>query len=717
MKNRNFSKELEKRLNSEEIALPESLSAESIENFIRENGEILSPKRRKPPIKNRIIKFTAAAAAVFTILIGIAAILNTSINHYELKKQDNIVAQKTEDSDYSEVENVILSYFKNYYNDNYGNKNLYNNFLNNVTSSSKDHSAENGVPTLDESADTLAGSGSYSTTNLQVKDADEGDIIKNDGKYLYYIGNNKIYINDCRKPENMQTVSKIEFKTENGTEYYPREMYLYGGKMVVVLDKQTDSPDYNEYTTVFNGAAMSDCIAYVIPNDIEIRIYDISDKSNPKLENSFAVNGSYLASRIIGGKLLTVSNYHIPYSGCGMNTFGKSCDALKKVDIPRYSVNGGEDKKVSSDRIKIVNEDEPSNYIVTSLISLDNPESEPILDASLCSGQEIYCTDGNLFIAESECSYWYRGETHYVTDDRNINFSTVTHIYKYDITDEGVLYKAAATVGGICINRFSMDKSGDTFRIATCGAYADKTETDGETVSVEIQEDFSMVYTLDNDMKIIGYLGEIAKGENMQAARFMGDTLYLVTFYRTDPLFVIDLSDKTKPVIKGELKIPGFSSYLHPVGNNLVIGIGTGGDADGADNSAKISLFDVSEPENPKETDNYTVGNAYFNSNHKAFMTVDSNTFGISMIESYYNNAHDYCEDYSVLLMDFSKEGLTLRGKYKTAEYDENDSEKNSTVIDVIRGAFIGNTVFVVNENGIAAYSMTDNSKTGEIKF
>ena len=212
-------------------------------------------------------------------------------------------------------------------------------------------------------------------------------------------------------------------------------------------------------------------------------------------------------------------------------------------------------------------------------------------------------------------------------------------------------------------------------------------------------------------MKIKGYLGGIAKGEEIYAARFMGKTLYLVTFYKTDPLFVIDLSDSKNPVLKGELKLPGFSSYLHPVGENLVVGIGVGGTQNGTDGSAKISLFDVSDPSNPKELDNYTVPDAWFDSDHRAFMTVDEDTFGVVITNYRYNMSYEYQESTSLILFDVSDEGIRVKGKYLSLRVVDVSMANNC------RGAFIGDTVFAVNSAGIAAYNMNSNEKLGEIRF
>jgi len=188
----------------------------------------------------------------------------------------------------------------------------------------------------------------------------------------------------------------------------------------------------------------------------------------------------------------------------------------------------------------------------------------------------------------------------------------------------------------------------------------------------------------------------------MKSARFMGDVLYLVTFMQTDPLFVVDLSDPEKPEIKGELKIPGFSTYLHPAGDGLLIGVGEGGTMTGTDGTAKISLFDVSDPAEPKELDNYTTNFAgSFITNHKAFMVIDENTFAIPFFT--------YGVTESVLVFSVENNGITIDNFY--------DCLIGIRDYGTTRGIFIDTVLYTVNVNGIIAYDMTTKDKLAEIKF
>lgn len=700
MKNKDFLNDLDKKLNNEEITLPESLSAENIEVLINEKGGIVDPKIRKNGKTGKVIKIVSSVAAVFAIVIGVLAATNVTVNKIDEAKQNEIIEQQASQSDYSKIETAVLNYYKDLYNEwqSYNDFDLFDGFGAKNEAVMEDANVANGnsfatgtgvvTDTLTSDLEELQSDNkSHSSTNVQVSGVDEADIIKNDGRYIYYLKNNSVVIVDCQKPENMNIVSEIWVGETDEDNYYTSDMFLCDNQLVVVLNQER----YNSSTVNYSSDVMIDC-CYALDSDTVIKVYDVKDKSSPELTYSQLISGNYVSSRIVNDTLILVANYNIPYSGINRKNFEDACKEVKTYSVPQYSVNGGEMQKIPSDRIELLDEETPTEYVITAVVDLKNTSSEPMMNAYLGSGTEIYCTQSEMFIAGYEYSTWSNNQRVDVKDDNGKTFSCVTHIYKFDITDEGVLYNTEARVGGRCINQFSMDKYGDYFRIAT-------------------NDSSTMVYVLDSDMKIVGYLDGIAPGEDMKAARFMDNTLYLVTFFQTDPLFVIDLNDPTAPVVKGELKIPGFSSYLHPIGENLVIGVGEGGTTTGTDGSAKVSLFDVSDPCNPTELDSYVIYDAYFNLSHKAFMMIDDDTFSLCLTKYGYDN-YGYREDFEVVVFDVTEDGFSLQGEYDTCEKD-NEEEYYWD----FRGAFIGDAIFAVNGYGIRSYSMTTKELFGELKY
>ena len=180
--------------------------------------------------------------------------------------------------------------------------------------------------------------------------------------------------------------------------------------------------------------------------------------------------------------------------------------------------------------------------------------------------------------------------------------SRKTIIHKISIDEDKIEYVAKGSVPGRLLNQFSMDQNGDRFRVATTTEYY--TQYQG-TIRA------NAVYVLDEELDIVGSLDQIAPDESIFSARFIDDRLYLVTFQQIDPFFVIDLSTDT-PKILGELKIPGFSNYLHPYDDEHIIGIGRDtkeiGDNRVQQLGIKIALFNVEDVNNPKVADEVIIG-------------------------------------------------------------------------------------------------------------
>lgn len=705
--------EFEKRLMNEEIALPESLSAENIERLINEKGGIIEPHRKRNYNTKAVLKWCAAAAASIVMIIGIGAAIDSTSDYIEKNEQQEVIENQVVQSDYSEIEKTVLNYFKDIYNNRYSYTNDSFNFgaaLDGflvkeegaadlvAPGDSVNNASKPSAPTTGTGD---AGDNKHSTTNTQVSGVDEADIIKNDGRYIYYLHDNFVTITDCADAENMQIISEIKLFGESEYDMQASEMYLYEDSLVVILKKSVETIKYYDHDEELTGVAGdsikvdSYCCCYAPRYDTIIRIYNISDIKNPEMTFTHKICGDYISSRVTDDRLLTVVRYEIPYNYIEAEKFEDYCTVLKDNCIPTYSVNDGAMKRIESECITMFDQKKPTSYTVTSVIDLDSENKEPTVDAFLGGGTEVYCTQNEIFIAESMFSYWMQDKEEVVKDVNGTEFTTATRIHKLDITNEGVNYNTSTVVGGIWLNQFSMDKYGDYFRIATNGS------------KYRGGESCTMVYVFDKDMKIVGFLDGIAKGEDMKSARFLGNTLYLVTFFQTDPLFVVDLTDPTKPEVKGELKIPGFSSYLHPIGNGLVIGIGEGGTMNGTDGSAKVSLFDVSDPCNPKELDNYVVSDSYFLSDHKAFMTVDEDTFGIPLIKYNYNGY----QTSEMLLIDISGNGIEIAGRFsgRTKMYSYSTWQ--------MRGAFINENLFVVNSYGIVSYNMETEEMLCDLAF
>jgi uncharacterized secreted protein with C-terminal beta-propeller domain len=472
------------------------------------------------------------------------------------------------------------------------------------------------------------GASDYSATNVQVEGVDEADIVKNDGKYIYVVSGNKVVIVDAYPPENMEVLSEINL-TEN-----PSQIFINEDKLIIF------SSGYH-YAPYYRGGYSN--LVYV---------YDISDRENPELEKEFETEGSYVNSRMIGDYVYVISNKYIN---------------VDSPEPPVFRIDGVERAVAVED---VYYWDYPdTNYVFTSImaINLENGDYNSEVYLTGYSGT-IYVSENNIYLTrnkqmryedkfnmmieevyskvlptsefkkieeiissdskehikirevnevvedygnslEGEEQGEFSKKLMEALEDFQIKISKEeekTVIYKININKDEISYQGIGEVPGRILNQFSMDEHQGHLRIAT---------TTGNTWR---ETSLNHLYVLDEDLEITGSVEDLAKGERVYSARFMGEKAYLVTFRQVDPFYVIDLSDPGAPEVLGYLKIPGYSSYLHPYDENHIIGLGM------EDRSLKLSLFDVTDVENPVEIGKYKVGGYYSGSNalydHKAFL-------------------------------------------------------------------------------------------------
>jgi len=444
----------------------------------------------------------------------------------------------------------------------------------------------------------------YSITNIQVAGVDEADIVKTDGTYLYIASNNSLFILKAYPPEEAEILSKIEF---NGTL---GEIFLNGNKLAIL----GSSAAYCPYGYYYEKPPT------VIDDKTLVKVYDISDRSHPRLTRNFSVSGNYFDSRMIDEYV-----YLIVSQPCYL-----IYDTLVLPKI--YSGDGMEE--INASQIYYANVSDYS-YAFTTVFAIniqddaEKPTHETfLLGATSC----MYVSLNNIYI-----TFWTQG-------------GIGTLIYRIRIDDEMIKCEAGGEVPGSVLNQFSMDEYNNYFRLATT-AWTNWTSQNN-------------VYILDMNLTIVGRLENIASGETIYSVRFMGDRGYVVTFRQIDPFFAIDLQDPYSPKVLGVLKIPGYSSYLHPYDESHIIGIGKDGSA------VKISLFDVSNVTDPKEIGNYTVISSWSDSlvlsDHKALLFDSSKDLLVMPIFTYdYNyTAWQGAYVFNITIQD----GIVLRGRIAHTE-------------------------------------------------
>ncbi|KJR46956.1 hypothetical protein UF75_2648 [Desulfosporosinus sp. I2] len=460
---------------------------------------------------------------------------------------------------------------------------------------------------------TLGGGADFSKTNLQVDGVDEADIVKNDGKYIYQVNKQELIIAQAVPSDSMSIVSRINFSQG---DFLPRELYVDDKYLVLIGDAYCQD-------SLPNNTPMEQSKALIYPpitekSTAKVIIYDLADRSNLKIIREVELDGIYVSSRKIGSNLYLIANKYL-------DTYRIMKQGLEPI-LPRYRDTVGKDEFVNIDYPNIryfPNFVEP-NYLLIAGLNLDQNDQKLQVSTYLGSGQTIYASTSNFYIAVNQ--------TERIDQTFPQTFKTTTELYRFSLDEGRTEFKAKGNVPGTILNQFAMDEHKGHFRIAT---------TNGETWKSDSNTSQNNVYILDQALQLTGKLENIAPGEKIYSVRFMGDRGYMVTFKNVDPFFVLDLKVPDSPKILGALKIPGFSDYLHPYDENHVIGFGKEtielsqingpsilpGEPMGTNafyQGLKLAVFDVTDVNNPVEMFKTTIGDRGTDSevlrNHKALL-------------------------------------------------------------------------------------------------
>lgn len=493
----------------------------------------------------------------------------------------------------------------------------------------------------------------YSTTNVQVKGVDEPDFLKTDGKYVYIVSENRLTITDAYPAKDAKIIFKTAFDIEPQNL---QNMFLNDDRLVVFYYGTSQEEMIPEFDFEPRSRHKQTTHAEII---------DISDKQDPKIVRDYQVDGSFHNSRMIGdyAYLVTVSGVDYRYPAIPMVTedsgftmipdvyyfdnFDRNYNfnTITAIDIfgdglnsETFLMGGTGTIYVSEDSLYLTyQQDLPHGYfdsvkqdrffdVIVPLLpehvqfqirQIQNNSSIDWHDKWMTVSDILQDTYNNMNKNNRQKLFSTINQKLYEYDNKIQEESKKTIIHKISLDEENLEYSAKGSVPGNLLNQFSMDEHDGKFRVTTTNEYYSH-----NTGNVR----YSAVYVLDEDLKTVGSLDRIAPDESIFSARFIGDRLYLVTFQQIDPFFVIDLSTNT-PKILGELKIPGFSNYLHPYDEDHIIGVGR--DTIEKDNrvkhlGVKIALFDVSDVSNPIVVDDVVIGNQRTDSialeDHRAFL-------------------------------------------------------------------------------------------------
>jgi uncharacterized secreted protein with C-terminal beta-propeller domain len=596
----------------------------------------------------------------------------------------------------------------------------------------------------------------YSTTNVQVENVDEPDYLKNDAKYVYIISQNTLSIIDAYPAESAKLVLKIALDIES---QWIQNMFLNDDRLVIFYNGQSQEEIIPQFDFIPRPSYSPVTHALIV---------DVSDKENPEILKDYTIDGHFRDARMIGDYAYFVTNKNIDHQYPRLPIIMESAEPLMVPDafyfdnVERFS-NFNTLTAIDIFGDTITSETFLMGYSGTIYVSENNfyltyqqnlpygfyEESSrdrffdvvvPLLPQDLQNKIKAIKGDSSLSSARqwTEISEVLQDSYNQMSQSQKENLfekirkaladydakiqqeSLKTIIHKISIDGDKLEYQAKGSVPGRLLNQFSMDESNDRFRVATTTEYY--SQYSGMMRS-------NAVYVLDEDLKILGGLDEIAPDESIFSARFIGDRLYLVTFQQIDPFFVIDLSSDT-PKILGELKIPGFSNYLHPYDDDHVIGVGRDTKEIGNDRvqqlGVKVALFDVSDVSNPMVIDDYIIGDSSTHSealnNHKAFffdkrknllsIPISSDTDSLEGITEK-RIAPDWNRWNGFYILDLDvKNGIDLKG---TITHTENDTRYYG--MGNSRTFYIEEVLYTVSDSMLKMNFMNDLEEVNSIKL
>ncbi len=463
------------------------------------------------------------------------------------------------------------------------------------------------------SEDGGSGDNSYTGTNVQEVGVDEPDIIKTDGNRILII-NNGILSHIAVDGSQGTKTDQIEVSAGWG-----HELFISGNRALLF----TNGGGYDDDVVIMDSsssesediAEMSVMPGFYVPMAYVIEI-DLSDPYNLQIIGEMKIEGQYLSARLVGDTVRMAINSapnqlewvypSSPGSEDRATRFNRELIDETTIEdwTPRFTLTRGE---ITSTGSLLACEDlhRPENFSGFDVVSvLSFNIADGLTEGSgvgvLASGQTVYSSLDRFYIATTK---WMEAEIS-EEDFTEWSESYSTDIHAFSIsTDTPAQYAASGMVQGTLLNQFSMDEHDGYLRIITTtgSPWDERNLSESQLIVLEEQ---------DNALKKVGQVGGLGKGESLYSARLLDEIGFAVTFRQIDPFYVLDLSNPTNPQIVGELKIPGFSTYLHPVNENYVIGIGQNATDEGRVLGLKVSLFDVSDKTDPRETATWTMNDA-----------------------------------------------------------------------------------------------------------
>lgn len=662
--------------------IPSELEPENIKTML---DKFAVQKQCRTAIKRKVTKIIPIAAALALITgIGSKLYMDTHTFH-DCKNESQLELYAT---GYGEVYNYFklseLKSGKSLKDMIFGGETSKNNGISTYGETDKGLIMTEEIDSLADVSDAV-GADHYSDTFNQEDGVLEADIVKTDGKMIYYAADNKI---NYASVDNGQFLSNSQIVLSDSD--YIEDIYLYNGRLVVIsaYSSQTEDNDAQD--------AQIDCFR-IYGSDTKISIYD--PQNNMNLIGNYIQEGTYNDVRLTSDGYLYLISDDEKY----LSDRTVSEDDID-LYVPKYSVNDKENY-VSAECIVVPEQpvDECADYVsYTNTAGFDlnsqTPYSPVDVKSVAGSASYVYCSSDNIYITEN--SY-----------DENYNQST--KITRFAIDNGTVSPMAEGKIEGYVNDQFSMSEYNGFFRIAaTHEKYVVMGDAEYDITEYQQSNIKNYIYVMDMDMNVVGSVSDFGNGETIKSVNFNGDKAYVVTYMQTDPLYAFDLSDPKNPVALDEFKITGYSTYMQKWSDGLLLGFGISADENGSEQGLKLTMFDNSDPENLKAVSSFEMidkDDSFYYSEacwERKALLIDSerNIIGFPVTEYNYSNEGSD-EEYSYAFYSFENGQFVSKGQIK------------SFSAELRRAVIIDDYVYAVSDKEFKSADIASFTSEQEVNF
>jgi uncharacterized secreted protein with C-terminal beta-propeller domain len=434
----------------------------------------------------------------------------------------------------------------------------------------------------------------FSTTNVQEAGIDEPDVVKTDGRHVYVVAGQQLRVIDVTgdAPRLVGTL------TLNGG--YAHQLLLRGKRALVL--STVSAPIAIDVAPAPRETAKAAVAAIPGHSTTLLTEVDLTDPAAPKVARTMTLDGNYVDARMVDGTVRVVvsstpmATGEVPLTGAPLRTFVPATTI--RSQISGHTFRRG---VVPCDDVRRPDDFSGLGLLTVLTVDLDKGLYNVDRDAVMAGAQTVYGSDKSLYVASQR---YVRG----LDDASDVSGTLRTEIHRFDAATPGqTTYAGSGTVPGFVVNAYALSEQDGALRVASTDEPSWLPEGGQATPA------HSYVTVLSprpgGALAQVGQVGGLGEGQRIYGVRFVGTTGYVVTFRQIDPLYTLDLSKPEAPRVVGELEIPGYSAYLHPLGGGLLLGVGQEADATGRSQGTQVSLFDVSDLAHPKRTQHVVYGN------------------------------------------------------------------------------------------------------------